>query len=457
MFLLEEERDAEGHLTGWRLPRRRLGPRGGHVPDRRHRPGRGRAALPGHPPALLQWCGGRAHLLSYSPSLPRKRAGRAGPRASSCRPENVSGVADALRGYDHHACRRVLWSQSRGTSAGGGGNAPPATCSPSRSPSWRTGPSSDSWPSSPTSSCNLPFAAPAPQAAERRGPPAADRPGVGEEPRADTLGPDAPTQVSPPRRRREEKKPEKTPGRDRWSTWPRATTRRPRTRSTSPRHNNEVEKETRAKEQTPFYRNADAPATAPKALEGNGSDEARSRTARGQRRPGHGRPAHARRAEEARHRAARHEEARQEIALKRTPRAGPGMSVDNRRRERRGEGQLQPAAHPAGQPGRKATRAPSGRPGPPGWRKLMPSQRGDRQDHRRGAQRSPQGRGRGRRHLPQHPRVEVRELLQPGEAERGHALEPERPDAERDPTGQIYGGRDRYTILNVTLGRATGG
>src|SRR5690606_18907059 len=57
-----------GEPGGLDLPRRRLGPRGGHVPDGGHRPGRARTGLPADPVALLQWSAGRPHLLKALPS-----------------------------------------------------------------------------------------------------------------------------------------------------------------------------------------------------------------------------------------------------------------------------------------------------------------------------------------------------------------------------------------------------
>jgi TonB family protein len=212
---------------------------------------------------------------------------------------------------------------------------------------------------------------------------------------------------------------------------------------------NKVEKETRAREQTPFYRNAMPQRTARKSSEGEGeSTEAAPHLAgngglgaderplqQGAQKPAFEIP---------------DVRPKQEIALKTDPDSpGPGMEVANRPESRAVEGnskrlRLQPGTD-TGEEGSQ------GHLGSPGTTRLMPSQAvldeivgAAPNDHLRDME---EGDGTF---------LNTREWKYASFFNRvkqsvGMHWEPGTVMGRRDPSGSIYGGRDRYTLLNVTL------
>ncbi|WP_148273411.1 TonB family protein [Stigmatella aurantiaca] len=211
---------------------------------------------------------------------------------------------------------------------------------------------------------------------------------------------------------------------------------------------NKVDKETRAREQTPFYRNATPQRTAPQSREGDGQSEEQPRLSgnngvgsddqpmsQGQSRPSFEVP-NARR--------------KQEIALKTDPEQGPGMSVPNRSESDEVVGnakrlRVQPGTGPSDIDGS------SGRAGLPGVSSLMPSQAvmdkligAAPNDHLRDVD---EGDGTF---------LNTREWKYSSFFNRvkqnvGMHWNPGSQLHRRDPTGAIYSGKDRYTLLNITL------
>lgn len=213
---------------------------------------------------------------------------------------------------------------------------------------------------------------------------------------------------------------------------------------------NKVDKETRAKEQTAQYRNAMPQRTAPQAREGDGRESEQQPQVAGNNgigtedtpmSPGDSKPAFeipdARR--------------KQEIALKKRPDPqGPGMEVHNRDEsdEVRGNSKrlnIQPGT------GQGNTEGSSGRMGLPGVASLMPSQAvmdkligAAPNDHLRDVE---EGEGTF---------LNTREWKYASFFNRvkqgvGMHWNPNSSLRQRDPTGSIYSGKDRYTLLEVTL------
>jgi TonB family protein len=214
-------------------------------------------------------------------------------------------------------------------------------------------------------------------------------------------------------------------------------------------HDNKVEKETRAKEQTPFYRNAMPRTTAREAREGSGSSEEQAPRMAGNNGTGvDDRPMK----EGGRKPAFELPDARkkQEIALKQDPNApGPGMEVHNRDESDEVAGNARRLRIQEGSGG--GEEGSSGRLGGPGMAKLMPSQAVMEQilgaapnDHLEDAE---EGEG---------TYLNTREWKYASFFNRvkqsvGTQWDPNSALMRRDPTGQTYSGRDRYTLVNVTL------
>ncbi|MFO0597482.1 MAG: cell envelope integrity protein TolA [Myxococcaceae bacterium] len=213
--------------------------------------------------------------------------------------------------------------------------------------------------------------------------------------------------------------------------------------------NNAVKKETRAKEQTAFYRNAMPQRTAPQKVEGNGSSETKAPQVSGNDGIGDDdRPL-----KEAAPKLAMEVpdvQKRQEISIKSSDDKGPGLAVSNRDETQEMKGNSQRLKLTPGTPG-DGEDASAGRVGKAGVLNLLPSSAVV--DKITGAAANDflkdvdEGDGtylstREWRYASFFNRVKqsVGQNWQPTESLR-----------LRDPTGQIYGGRDRYTILNVTL------
>ena len=215
-------------------------------------------------------------------------------------------------------------------------------------------------------------------------------------------------------------------------------------------HNNKVDKETRAREQTPFYRNATPQRTAPQQSEGQGQAQIEQPKIAGNNgtgldeRPMTGqnqRPAFEVPDAQRKH----------EIALKTDPDSeGPGMQVANRDESAEVKGNSKRLKIQQGA-GLGEDAGSMGKVGAPGLATLMPSQAvmdkiigAAPNDHLRDEE---EGDGTF---------LNTREWKYSSFFNRvkqsvGMHWDPNSQLRRRDPTGSIYSGKDRYTLVNVTL------
>jgi TonB family protein len=212
--------------------------------------------------------------------------------------------------------------------------------------------------------------------------------------------------------------------------------------------NNQVTHETRAKEQTANYRNAAPQRTAPRRVDGNGTDVADNAQKSGTLGVGDDdRPLRTAQPKMAIEVPDVHK--RQEVALRAPSTEGPGLSVTNRdeREEMKGNSKrlnLQPGSVDQGEA------ASAGRSGAPGALNLLPSPAvvdkitgaaaNDRLD-------ADEGDG---------TYLNTREWKYASFFNRvkqsvGQQWVPTAALRQRDPSGAVYGGRDRYTLLTITL------
>lgn len=214
--------------------------------------------------------------------------------------------------------------------------------------------------------------------------------------------------------------------------------------------NNSVKKETKAKEQTAFYRNAMPQRTAPQRIDGNGSAAVEAPQVSGN----HGVGDDDRPVKEAAMPKMAMQipdvKQRQEVALKAPSTEGPGVAISNREEaeELKGNSQrlnLVPGSINQGED------VSAGRAGQPGALNLLPSAAvvdkitgAAANDHLKEVE---EGDG---------TYLSTREWKYASFFNRvkqsvGQEWNPSPQMRLRDPSGQIYGGRDRYTILTVTL------
>ncbi len=214
--------------------------------------------------------------------------------------------------------------------------------------------------------------------------------------------------------------------------------------------NNVAKKETRAKEQSAFYRNAMPQRTAPQKADGNGTSQAEKAQVAGNNGIGDDdRPLKEATAPKLAMQVPDIKK-RQEVALKNTSLEGPGVAVSNRdeAQELKGNSErlnLVPGSVNQGED------VSAGRVGQAGALNLMPSAAvldkitgAAPNDHLKDVD---EGDG---------TYLSTREWKFASFFNRvkqsvGQQWSPTDQLRLRDPTGQIYGGRDRYTILTVTL------
>ncbi len=213
---------------------------------------------------------------------------------------------------------------------------------------------------------------------------------------------------------------------------------------------NKVEKETRAREQTPFYRNAKPQRTSPQAQQTPGQDSVEKPQVAGNGGLGQddkpvsqGESKSSFEIPDVRR--------KQEIALKTDPDSqGPGMSVPNRNGSDEIAGnakrlRIQPGTGPS------ETEGSAGRLGLPGVATLMPSQSvmdklvgAAPNDHLRNVEE-------GDETLLNTREWKFAPFFNRVKQSVGMHWNPNSTLRRRDPTGTIYSGKDRYTLVNVTL------
>ncbi|MFY0568622.1 energy transducer TonB family protein [Archangium lansingense] len=265
---------------------------------------------------------------------------------------------------------------------------------------------------------------------------------------AKNRGPQAPNGPVPPLSKQPEKKPEEHPKGQVVDVAPGNQQEAPDAKYLA-EHDNKVEKETRAKDQTPFYRNATPQTTAREAREGSGSSDEKAPHIAGN----NGMGADERPLKEGGKKSAFElpdAKKKQEIALKQDPNSpGPGMEVNNRNESDEVVGNSKRLRIQQGS--NEDEEGSDGRMGTPGMAKLMPSQAvmdqiigGAPNDHLKDAE---EGDG---------TYLNTREWKYASFFNRvkqsvGTQWDPNSALMRRDPTGQTYSGRDRYTLVNVTL------
>ncbi len=215
--------------------------------------------------------------------------------------------------------------------------------------------------------------------------------------------------------------------------------------------NNRVEKETRSREQTPFYRNAMPQRTALQAQQGSGASEQQSPQAQG-----NGGLARDEKPQKEGGKKSAFEvpdiRSREEIALKTDPdSAGPGMDVANRAESDPMVGNSKRLRIQEGEEGSGDDEGSQGHVGQQGRAILMPSQAVMDQiigaapnDHLKDVE---EGEG---------TYLNTREWKYSSFFNRvkqgvSRHWDPNAVLLRRDPTGTTYAGRDRHTMVNVTL------
>ncbi len=213
--------------------------------------------------------------------------------------------------------------------------------------------------------------------------------------------------------------------------------------------NNKVDKETRAKQQTAFYKNAASQQTAPKARQGEGVDDVAAAQTQGN----NGRGFDDRPARQQNEQAAIEipkVEAQSQVALRSKTSEGPGAKVSNRDEVEGMAGNSNRLRLNSGAPADSLQPSSEGRRGSLGSVNLMPSAAvldqivgAAANDHLDEAE------GNGTV-------LNTREWKYASFFNRvkqsvGQHWDPNTQLRLRDPSTQIYGGKDRYTVLTITL------
>jgi TonB family protein len=216
--------------------------------------------------------------------------------------------------------------------------------------------------------------------------------------------------------------------------------------------NNRVDKESKARDQTPFYRNAMPKQTATEERNTTGKDSAAQIVVQGNNGTGQDQRAAQKGGGQRPVFDVPTLKQRDRIALKEQANKGPGASVRNQGESAPLQGNSDRLRVDPGRPGEEGDEGSAGKAGLPTLSQLMPSSAAlDKiigaapNDH---LQDVDQGEGTF---------LNTKEWKYATFFNRvkqavGRNWDPNEPLRQRDPTGEIYGGRDRYTILDVTLG-----
>ncbi|MEW5738737.1 MAG: cell envelope integrity protein TolA [Myxococcota bacterium] len=278
--------------------------------------------------------------------------------------------------------------------------------------------------------------------------------GLSDEQWAKNRGPDAPDSRDSPRfakkdaPKKEQKKPEEIPQGQVVDVAPGNGEVDPNARYIA-ETNNKAAKETRAKEQTAFYRNAMPQRTSPQKIEGSGHDD----VSKAQRSGNDGlgdddRPLRERPAKLAFE--VPDVKRQQEVAIKPSV-GGPGVAVANREEAEETKGNSNRLNITPGLVNPEGEEGSAGRRGTPGALNLLPSPAvldkitgAAANDHLQDVE---EGDGTF---------LSTREWKYASFFNRvkqsvGQQWNPVSQLRLRDPTGNVYGGRDRYTLLTITL------
>lgn len=213
--------------------------------------------------------------------------------------------------------------------------------------------------------------------------------------------------------------------------------------------NNAAKKETKAREQTAFYRNAMPQRTAPKAVEGSGSADVEKAQLSGNEGLGDDERPKSESASKPKLQVPSREQ-QQEIALKTAEGVGPGVPVLNREESPEIKGNsdrfsLVPGMSTEGEP------ASAGRFGRVGILNLLPSEAVVNQIMGAAANDHLQDVDEGDGTYLSTREWKYASFFNRVKQSVGQSWNPTAQMRLRDPTGQIFGGRDRHTILTVTL------
>ncbi len=211
---------------------------------------------------------------------------------------------------------------------------------------------------------------------------------------------------------------------------------------------NATKKESRAKEQTPFYRNAAPKRTSPNPNEGSGRDAVDKAQAAGN----HGLGQDDRPLKEPSQRKAVFElpdqKARSEIAM-REKTEGPGADISNRSESEQVQGNSKRLRVQQGSGETEDTS--TGREGDPGAANLLPSPAVLDKISGAAANDHLQDVDEGEGTFLNTKEWKYASFFNRVKQSVGMHWNPGAQLHLRDPTGNVYGGRDRYTVLNVTL------
>ena len=215
-------------------------------------------------------------------------------------------------------------------------------------------------------------------------------------------------------------------------------------------HDNKVDKETRAREQTPFYRNAMPQRTTTTPQKGGGHDQAEKPQVAGNNGVGNDDRPLREAGKQGQAFEVPDQKRRHEVAMRTDNSAGPGAQVSNRSESAEVQGNSRRLKIQPGEPGGGEEESSNGKMGAPGALNLMPS--ASVMDKLVGG--APNDRldvDEGDGTFLNTKEWKYASFFNRVKQSVGMHWDPGGQLRQRDPTGNIYGGRDRHTILSITL------